>query len=194
MKLSIATTLLLTAATSVSAAFVTTATNVNNKVDNTMALHMSSSSRRDFMTTASAALVGTAALLGTTATPAMAEPRPMYLTEPTEEFKASEEQRMQFKRAQLQLKKKLQDELDTLSAEKNDEDAMAQDLVNIRKTVTEIGGMPLGIKKDDLVKQVRAKKAKGFWPTKVEYAYQGLISEIAYQQSPNKDKDIANPL
>mmetsp|Transcript_21174 Transcript_21174/g.29942 ORF Transcript_21174/g.29942 Transcript_21174/m.29942 type:complete len:189 (-) Transcript_21174:375-941(-) len=188
MKLSI--TLLFTAAMSASAAFV--APTHNNKiVDTTMALHMSSSSsRRDFVASASAA----AALFGMNVSPAMAEPRPMYLTEPTDEFKASEAQRMEFKRAQLLLKKKMQDELDTLTAEKNDEDALAQDINNIRQTVIECGGMPLGIKKDDLVKQVRAKKAKGFWPTKVEYAYQGLINEIAYQQSPNKDKDVANPL
>ncbi len=55
-------------------------------------------------------------------------------------------------------------------------------------------GMPLGVKKDEMVKIIRAKKAKGFWPTDVEYAYQALIREIAYQQSPNRDKDLANPL
>jgi hypothetical protein len=42
--------------------------------------------------------------------------------------------------------------------------------------------------------QTSSKKAKGFWPTPVEYEYQGLIREIAFQQSPNKDKDDQNPL
>ena len=55
-------------------------------------------------------------------------------------------------------------------------------------------GLPLGIKKEELVKIIRAKKAKGFWPTNVEIAYQDLNSQIAFQQSPNREKDMANPL
>lgn len=150
-----------------------------------------SASRRDVMFQAS---VAAAATLFGASSPAFAEARPTYLTEPTDEFKASEEKRMEFKRAQLQLKVKLQAALDKLSTEENDEAKLVDDVEAIRDLIIEIGGMPLGIKKDDLVKQVRAKKAKGFWPTKAEYSYQGLINEIAYQQSPNKDKDIANPL
>jgi len=30
--------------------------------------------------------------------------------------------------------------------------------------------LPIGIKKDELFKQIRTKKARGYWPTKVEIA------------------------
>jgi hypothetical protein len=122
------------------------------------------------------------------------EPLPEYLTEPTEEFKESERRRDEFRRQQLVIKRKFNDVLDRLTFESKTEDELRTDLEDLRDLVTDTGGLPLGVKKDEMVKIIRAKKAKGFWPTSVEYAYQKLISEIAYQQSPNRDKDIANPL
>lgn len=122
------------------------------------------------------------------------EPLPTYLTEPTEEFKESERQRAEFRRKQLEVKGKFVVVLTRLTAESKTEDQIRTDLEELTALVTATGGLPLGIKKDDMVKVIRSKKAKGFWPTSVEYAYQALIREIAFQQSPNKDKDLGNPL
>lgn len=142
-----------------------------------------------FTTASAATIVGTLSPL-----PANAAKRPEYLEEPTEEFKESERQRMEFRMAQLEIKKKFVVVLDRITKTSKTEDELRSDLEELKALVAESGGLPLGIKKDDVVKQVRSKKAQGFWPTSVEYAYQGVIREIAYQQSPNKDKDIANPL
>lgn len=73
----------------------------------------------------------------------------------------------------------------------NDEAALEQALDDMRVMVKEFGGMPLGITKEALVKQVRARKRKQFWPTRVERAYQDLINEIMTQQSPNAGRDMA---
>lgn len=122
------------------------------------------------------------------------EPLPEYLTEPTEEFKNSERQRDEFRRAQLIVKRKFNTVLDRLTFESKTEEELVADLRELKQLVIETEGLPLGIKKDEMVKIIRAKKAKGFWPTNVEIAYQKLTFEIQYQQSPNKDKDLANPL
>jgi len=120
--------------------------------------------------------------------------RAAYLTEPTDEFKESENQRMEFRRVQLGLKKEFLVLFERLTTVSSTENELRQDLEDLRKLVIKTGGMPIGIKKDELVKTVRAKKAKGFWPTSVEIAYQALIREIAFQQSPNTDKDNGNPM
>jgi len=117
-----------------------------------------------------------------------------YLTEPTEEFKANEERAMAFKREQLKQKQAFNTVLTRLVTESKTEDQLVADLKELKFLTIKSGGLPTGLKKDDLVKQVRSKKAKGFWPTPVEYEYQALIREIAFQQSPNTDKDEANPL
>jgi len=105
----------------------------------------------------------------------------MYLSEPTEEFKANEEKAMAFKRQQLAQKKKFEQILDQLMNEKNDEDALEADLMQLRKLVIETEGLPVGIKKDDFFKQVRTKKARGYWPTKVEIAYvHALVLQYFY--------------
>jgi hypothetical protein len=122
------------------------------------------------------------------------EPLPEYLTEPTDEFKESERQRDEFRRKQLTIKREFNTILDRLTFESKTEQEIITDLKELKSLVTATGGLPLGIKKDEMIKIIRAKKAKGFWPTDVEIAYQRLTSEIAYQQSPNKDKDLANPL
>ena len=99
---------------------------------------------------------------------ALADARPMYLTEPTDEFKANEAKAMEFKRLQLAQKKKFLEALDKLLNEKDDEAALEADLNALRGLIVETTGLPLGIKKDDLYKQIRSKKAKGYWPTKAE--------------------------
>lgn len=122
------------------------------------------SSRRKFLetTTVAAGFLAPAA--------ASAEPRPMYLTEPTDEFKENEAKAAEFKRKQLQTKREFLAALDKLSEEPNDADAMVSDLKEIRGLVAKTGGLPLGIKKEEMFKIIRSKKAKGFWPTPVEVA------------------------
>ena len=52
------------------------------------------------------------------------------------------------------------------------------------------------MKFDDIKKPVRRKKADlgKSWTTQEEIAYQALCREISFQQNPNKDKDMGNPL
>jgi hypothetical protein len=121
-------------------------------------------SRRDILSAAAAAAI--------VALPqaASAEGRPMYLTEPTDEFKANEAKSMEFKRQQLLVKKEFSAALDRLLAEPNDADALVKDLLDIKYLIAKTGGLPLGIKKDEVFKMIRSKKAKGFWPTPVEVA------------------------
>jgi hypothetical protein len=120
--------------------------------------------------------------------------RPKYLVEPTAEFKENEAKASEFKRIQLQGKKAFLDILEKLETDPNDESMLAKDLDDMRRLVKKNYGLPLGITKDELVKRVRRRKAKKFWPTQVEVAYQDLFAEITYQQSPNKEKDTENPL
>ena len=101
---------------------------------------------------------------------ASAEPRPMYLTEPTAEFKENEAKAADFKRQQLMAKKELMTALDKLLAEPDNEEALVKDLKDIQSLIAKVGGLPLGIKKEDMYKMIRTKKAKGFWPTSVEVA------------------------
>jgi len=101
---------------------------------------------------------------------------------------------MVFRKKQLELKGGFVKVLARLTGESETEDELIKDLVELRALVTETGGLPLGIKKEDMFKVVRSKKAKGFWPTNVEIAYQSLKSEVRYQQSPNTEKDLENPL
>lgn len=117
-----------------------------------------------------------------------------YLTEPTEEFKESERQRMEFRKKQLELKGEFVKVLARLTTESSTEEQLIADLTELKSLVIMTGGLPLGIKKDEMYKVIRSKKAKGFWPTNVEIAYQKLKSEISYQQSPNTEKDLENPL
>lgn len=117
-----------------------------------------------------------------------------YLTEPTDEFKESERQRMEFRKKQLAKKSEFVKLLAHLTTEASTEDELEADLKSLRVLVLETGGLPQGIKKEDMYKVIRGRKAKGPWPTDVEIAYQKLKAEVAYQQSPNTEKDLENPL
>lgn len=96
--------------------------------------------------------------------------RPMYLTEPTQEFKLNEEKSMEFKRKNLKLKKDFVAALDKLSTDPNNSATLATDLDEIRRLVKINGGLPEGITKDEVVKICRRRKSKKFWPTEVEIA------------------------
>ena len=170
-------------------------TNTNNHGLKTSTSYLSlSAQRRDVLEAAFASTIGMASVFVTLRPDgAAAEPRPMYLSEPTEEFKANEAKAMEFKRAQLARKKEFNVVLDKFLAESNDEAAIVKDLNEMQGLVARGGGLPLGIKKDELFKVIRSKKAKGYWPTKCEIAYQSLQGEIRFQQSPNLDKEMGNP-
>merc|ERR1712232_1536246 len=118
--------------------------------------------------------------------------RPQYLTDPTAEFKENEDKAAEFRRQQI-VAKQFKTVLDRFLTEPNNEDALIADLRELRNLVLENGGLPVGLKKEDLYKQIRVKKRAGFWPTNVEIAYQKLINEIIFQQSPNiEDKSGGN--
>jgi hypothetical protein len=130
----------------------------------------SSGSRRQVLQQAASALtLATVNSLLLTAAPVLAE-RPTYLTEPTDEFKESERQRAEFRKQQIVVKQKFVVVLDRLNNESKTEDQLEGDLKELTSLVISTGGLPLGITKEDVVKQVRTKKAKGFWPTNVEIA------------------------
>lgn len=119
--------------------------------------------------------------------------RPTYLVDPTEEFKANEAKAMDFKRAQLEQKKSFLAVLEKFESDPNDETLLATGLDNLRKLVRAQSGLPLGVTKEDLVKRIRRRKAKRYWTTGIEIAYQDLLDEIRFQQSPNTEKDADNP-
>jgi predicted RNA-binding protein YlxR (DUF448 family) len=121
-------------------------------------------SRRDILSAAAAAAM--------VALPqaVLADGRPTYLTEPTDEFKENEAKSMEFKRQQMLIKKDFTDALAKLLAEEEDEDKLVTDILDMKYLIARTGGLPLGIKKLEVFKMIRTKKAKGFWPTRVEVA------------------------
>ena len=119
--------------------------------------------------------------------------RPTWLQEPTDEFKQNELKATEFKRAQLQQKQQFLKLLQKLQDDPNDANLLASDLDQLRVLVQQGGGLPLGVTKEDLVKQVRRRKAQKFWPTPVEIAYQDLMDQVRFEQSPNKERDMENP-
>ncbi len=132
-------------------------------------LNESGSSRRDVLaTTLSTFATFTMVILPPTSSALAID---TYLTEPTEEFKESERQRLEFRKKQLSLKADFVKVLARLSTESSTEEQLVIDLKELKGLVVQTGGLPLGIKKEDMYKIIRTKKAKGFWPTDVEIAY-----------------------
>lgn len=126
---------------------------------------LSAIGRRDMLASAAAAamwILPQAALA--------VEKREVYLTEPTAEFKENEEKAMAFKREQLKLKKEFQQVMERFPSEPNDETVLINDLKEFQSLVVKTRGLPVGLKKDELFKVIRSKKAKGYWPTAVEIA------------------------
>jgi hypothetical protein len=124
-------------------------------------------SRRDVI--ASTAVMTFMTTLGISL-PSMAAERVVWLTEPTDEFKANEVKAMEFKRAQLAIKAEFLKVLERFTTSSTTEDQLVQDLQDLKYLVQKTGGLPLGVKKEELIKIIRRKKAAGFWPTPVEYA------------------------
>jgi len=98
---------------------------------------LQATNRRDMLERAAGLLAGSAVVLVGGPTASFADSRPMYLTEPTEEFKANEAKAAEFRRQQLAQKKKFLDLLEKLTNEKDDEDALEAELIGLRKLVVE---------------------------------------------------------
>ena len=96
--------------------------------------------------------------------------RPKWLTEPTDEFKENERKSGDFKRLQLQRKQEFTRILEKLQNAPPTELALTSDLDELRRLIRVGRGLPLGIKREDVVKQVRRRKAQKFWPVNVEIA------------------------
>ena len=77
---------------------------------------------------------------------------------------------MEFRKKQLAQKAEFVKVLARLTGESSTEEQLVNDLSELKVLVTTTGGLPLGIKKEDMYKVIRSKKAKGFWPTNVEIA------------------------
>ena len=121
--------------------------------------------------------------------------RPTYLTEPTDEFKQNEAKASEFKRLNLQQKQIFTEIMTRFDmAPTNDETALTSSLDDMRRFVRKANGLPQGITKQDVITIVRRRKAKKDWPTNAEIAYQDLLLEIQYQQSPNTQKNEDNPM
>jgi hypothetical protein len=125
-----------------------------------------SASRREVMDTAAVAF--SMAILPQVAA---AEPRPIHLTKPTDEFRANEAKAMlEFKQGQLMLKKEFLALMVKFPSEPNDEDALVKDIHDFQMLVKKTQELPVGLKKEELFKAIRSKKAKGYWPTSMEIA------------------------
>ena len=96
--------------------------------------------------------------------------RPTWLTEPTEEFKESEQKAAEFKRKNLAVSKEFQTLLEAVTTSPNDETTLLRTLDSLRRLVKSNGGLPIGITKDAIIKTCRRRKSKKYWPTAVEVA------------------------
>lgn len=96
--------------------------------------------------------------------------RPMYLTEPTAEFKESEEKALAFKRKNLLEKQRFAAVLDSVATAANSETTLAGALDDLRRMVRGNKGLPIGVTKEEVVKVCRRRKSKKYWPTQVEIA------------------------
>lgn len=133
--------------------------------DETTQSTTTTTTRRIMLTTSLVATLTTTLL-----SPSTSSAFETYLTEPTDEFKESEKQRMEFRKKQLAQKAEFVKVLARLTGESSTEEQLVNDLSELKVLVTTTGGLPLGIKKEDMYKVIRSKKAKGFWPTNVEIA------------------------
>uniref|UniRef100_A0A7S2V3N6 Uncharacterized protein n=1 Tax=Fibrocapsa japonica TaxID=94617 RepID=A0A7S2V3N6_9STRA len=119
-----------------------------------------------------------------------------YLAEPTEEFKALEEKNAAFKQKQIAVKKLFREQLDKLAAASSEAE-LVDAIDSLADLVLQEQGLPAGLKKEALVKEIRVSKSKfttsGLWTTLVERSYQELNAEIRRQQTPI-NKDTSNPL
>lgn len=96
--------------------------------------------------------------------------RPTWLTEPTDEFKESEQKAAEFRRKNMAISKEFQTLLEIVTSSPNDEATLLGALDSLRRLVKSNGGLPIGITKDTIVKTCRRRKSKKYWPTTVEVA------------------------
>jgi hypothetical protein len=96
--------------------------------------------------------------------------RPTWLTEPTDDFKESEQKAAEFKRKNLAISKEFQTLLEIVTSSPNDETTLLGALDSLRRLVKSNGGLPIGITKEAIIKTCRRRKSKKYWPTSVEVA------------------------
>lgn len=96
--------------------------------------------------------------------------RPTWLTEPTDDFKESEQKAAEFKRKNLAISKEFQTLLEVVTSSPNDETTLLGALDSLRRLVKSNGGLPIGITKETIIKTCRRRKSKKYWPTSVEVA------------------------
>lgn len=96
--------------------------------------------------------------------------RPTWLTEPTDEFKESEQKATEFKRKNLLISKQFQSLLSAITTAPDNEGTLIDSLDALRRLVKSNRGLPIGITKEEIVKTCRRRKAKKYWPTTVEVA------------------------
>jgi hypothetical protein len=96
--------------------------------------------------------------------------RPTWLTEPTDEFKESEQKSAEFKRKNLAVSKEFETLLETVTTSPNDETTLLNALDSLRRLVKSNKGLPIGITKETIIKTCRRRKSKKYWPTTVEVA------------------------
>ncbi|EKU23249.1 hypothetical protein NGA_0714200 [Nannochloropsis gaditana CCMP526] len=129
--------------------------------------------------------------------PANAATKVEYLKEPTPEFEEMQKRAMAFERAALEKKKVWKDKYAVLPQAKTEQELVAA-LDGLTKFVLEERGLPVGIKMQTLVSDIRKVKRAGkdakIWNKEAEISYEKLIYAINYQQSPNTSRDLTNPL
>ena len=120
-----------------------------------------------------------------------------YLPEPTPEFKALQEKTMAFEKAAYEQKKIWLGRFKELEAAKTEAE-LVKGLDGLTAFVLEYRGLPVGVKKQQVVSDIRKLKRAGkenkTWTKEVEISYEQLTYSINYQQSPNTQRDLANPL
>ena len=111
-----------------------------------------------------------------------------YLKDPTDEFKSEEALNAAFRTEQLK-KRKSWDEIIEKLEKSQDSDSILTSLKQMKGWLT-VNGVPVGVKKMEVVKLCRSikfngKKIKPIWTTDVEIAYVSFIQEFNRQLSPD---------
>ncbi|KAM3576415.1 hypothetical protein VYU27_001765 [Nannochloropsis oceanica] len=141
--------------------------------------------------------LGTAVVLARDMAPANAKEKPEYLKEPTPEFEAMQKRAMEFEKLALEKKRVWKDKYAVLPEAKT-EDELVKALDGLTAFVLAERGLPVGIKKQALVSDIRKVKRAGkeakIWNKNAEISYEQLIYSINYEQSPNTARDLTAPL
>lgn len=143
------------------------------------------------------AALGSAAVLGANGGMANAAAKIEYLKEPTPEFVELQKRALEFEKVAYEKKKVWQGLYAALPAAKT-EPELVKALDALTKFVLEEKGLPIGLKKQALVSDIRTVKRSGkenkIWNKDAEISYEQLIYSVNYETSPNTSRDLQNPL